>query len=268
MKKEHTHTASSLGEVCDIIHAILKEWDVYESTTLPWYRGQSDFTWSLLPKLYRNSKHAEIEREIVRDFKLKSRKHIKRIPENEVQWLILMQHYGAPTRLLDWSESYMHALFFCVHETNKECDGALWIMHPWWLNQNSIQQQSVPTDSSSHLDEHTIKGNDYESVVRSTKGRTPIAFRPTHNNDRIIAQKGTFTIHGCKKKSIDDLFKKNKNKRHLLKIKINGQSKKRIYSELCQAGITLDAVYPDLVGLCLAITEKYTTDKQCYFPLT
>lgn len=58
------------------------------------------------------------------------------------EWLTLMQHYKAPTRVLDWSESLLIGLYFAVsQDQNKpqspETDGALWILNPDRLNRVS-----------------------------------------------------------------------------------------------------------------------------------
>lgn len=44
-------------------------------------------------------------------------------------WLALMQHHHAPTRLLDWTESLWVAAYFAV-ESNWNSDGAIWWFNP------------------------------------------------------------------------------------------------------------------------------------------
>jgi len=57
------------------------------------------------------------------------------IPKDEWDWIFLMQHYRAPTRLLDWSESPLVALYFAlVDKLQEDSDGALWCMDPIALN--------------------------------------------------------------------------------------------------------------------------------------
>ena len=55
---------------------------------------------------------------------------------NEVlDWLALMQHYGAPTRLLDWTRSPYVALYFALEKADKE--SAVWAINREWLENKS-----------------------------------------------------------------------------------------------------------------------------------
>jgi hypothetical protein len=45
-------------------------------------------------------------------------------------WWMLMQHYGVPTRLLDWTKSFWVALYFAV-EANWNSDGCVFVINTW-----------------------------------------------------------------------------------------------------------------------------------------
>lgn len=77
----------------------LKDYAVSDKIT--WFRGQADAKWELVPSIARNAGHLKAEPIIIKVFKQYSRPHLIDRPGTEWEWVFLMQHHRAPTRLLD-----------------------------------------------------------------------------------------------------------------------------------------------------------------------
>jgi hypothetical protein len=60
------------------------------------------------------------------------------LPADDKGWYFLMQHYGAPTRLLDWTDGALLALSFSVRELKRPRDVSVWILDPSWLNTKTL----------------------------------------------------------------------------------------------------------------------------------
>jgi len=88
------------------------------------FRGHSDEGWELSTKFEREAIKYQCdsfwfknrEHYILHDFQRKAHHYVKNLPESEnyIEWLSLLQHYGGPTRLLDFTYSFYIALFFAV----------------------------------------------------------------------------------------------------------------------------------------------------------
>lgn len=264
----HNNTTIAEGKVSDLSTFIylIKELHningLANSTSQLWFRGQDNCNWDLQPTIYRNSNLNYFEREMVRDFKLLSPEHISNSPANELEWLFLMQHYGMQTRLLDWSESHLVALYFAVLNYTNSDDSVVWLLHPWSLNAVSMKHRTIPISSHPDLEKYTL--DEPHLVNRKINGYLPVAVRPTRNSARIVAQKGTFTVHGNNVKPLNKIIEehnaKGKDQIFLHSVTIDGKSKLKILKELYLAGISYSVIFPEMQGICNDIKIRYSDD--------
>lgn len=133
-------TENTLNDFHDFLEVLL-DYQKKEKHLELWYRGQKDASWRLIPGAFRDDRWQFSEREVLLRFKLHAPALLQDCPDLEDyrKWLPLMQHYGVPTRLLDWSISPLIALFFAVNHHPADTDAAIFMLNPWkW---NSIHYQ-------------------------------------------------------------------------------------------------------------------------------
>jgi len=120
-----TEVEGSISSVIDALkEEITSRFCNIENET--WFRGQSDCHDKLSPSIFRADKYdeAKMYQEFVRKYPEHSSSH-----KTIFEWLTLMQHYGLPTRLLDWTTNLLVALFFAVND-EKNKDGAVFAFNP------------------------------------------------------------------------------------------------------------------------------------------
>ena len=219
-----------------------------------WFRGQSMYDWPLTPGLFRLEGQVS-ESTLLLRFKQSAAQLIATAPKESYDWMFLMQHYGLPTRLLDWSESPLIGLYFAIENAiHHSDDGALWILNPIELNliskiQSNKESFFIPSFEEDVLSSYTIES------VRSQQNLTlrPVAIIATRNNPRIQAQLGVFTVHHTKEETIENA---SVGAPPFLKVKIPASAKESLKKQLSMLGYSRFQVFPELSSISDVIKER------------
>lgn len=203
------------------------------------FRGQSTNR-PLLPSIARKDPKTDttlLEVEMIEEFKRRSNLLIEKSINTDWEWLILAQHYGLKTRLLDWSSNPLVGLWFAVsNERAKDLSSFVYVL-------NASEKLVVNTKTQ-------------ESPFKTASTRI---LRPTLNNSRIISQSGWFTSHRFDTRSSKFIALENNRttKPLLTQIEIKAELKEDIQKKLAIYGINNRVIYPDLPGLCSHLNWKY-----------
>lgn len=235
--------ANSFEEIYKIVSEIKQG---YFSNTEMWFRGQGVSSYLLKPSLFRTRNGIDKERELFLEYeRLVSGIGLKR--ENEWETLIDMQHYGVPTRLLDWTSNLGIALYFAVTSSVNDIPMSLYIMNPLGLNKLSKKNEIpvLPRNAMglSYIDNY-VNRNPFPAQY-------PIAVKCDNINSRVKAQSGMFTIHGDEdnEEEIDIITALLDKKGAIYKIEISPEAYSSIKEYLDITGINDYTIFPDIQGI-------------------
>lgn len=222
-----------------------------------WWRGHADHAWSLVPKVFRSGDSLVLEGNLAHMFVTRAPSRHPNTPMsgNYADWLFLMQHYGLPTRLLDWTESVLVAAFFAVSDpAHKDKDGVLWALDPLRLNLivNARSQILHPSDKAAHkLIQKVFEGpQPREDII--------LAIDPIQVDIRLLVQQSVFTIHGSRLPLDQLITAKNKQPKvqPLERYVIKAEAKQGIRDDLEHFGIRRSTLFPDLGNLAIDIWNR------------
>lgn len=164
----------------------------------------------------------------------------------------VMQHYGLPTRLLDWSEGALVALHFALRHVEDGVDPAVWVLNPWETNRCLADLGDIICVSADKRMKRYLPAP-WEADNLPEK---PAALQAQLNSKRITAQRGVFTIHGSSRKGLEEFQKLGDS---LVKVEINYMEAAIMFDHLVMAGITDSVLFPDLEGLCRELKRYWST---------
>lgn len=237
---------TEIKSVPELIGALERDHKDYKGAL--WFRGHACKDWKLAPSYLRLT-NAPSESTLLKRFKQSAAMLLDRDPKDSFDWLFLMQHYGLPTRLLDWSESPLVALYFAVEDCEKHPgeDATLWSLKPSELNKKANIQDDNEEFFIPSFDDQELKNYSLESLANGPK-RTrllPIATIATRNNSRIQAQLGVFTIHHLDEIAVEDIGDAS----HVAKYTIPVASKLLILDQLRLLGFSKFTMFPELASI-------------------
>lgn len=224
-----------------------------------WFRGCGKYPeHQLEPSLLRHpevksSKQdpVQLEQRLKARFLQTSAPFLSTVPPTDFDWLFLQQHYGVPTRLLDWTENPFIALYFALSSSKDGEDACVWMLDPIKWNQralNNVNLDRIPDATMKQAMEFLRNpGDDFSPS-------DPIAIFGNHTNPRVTAQRGTFLMF-CKSPEI--MEKKIYADDCLKCFCIKNEHKASLYEKLLSIGYTHSVVYPDLSGLGTEIKTSF-----------
>ncbi len=234
---------------------------------ISWYRGVGNASYSLVPTLARRSPTPsptelnKIEKEIGNSFAQRSPPFVHVDFPNKWKMLFYMQHYGIPTRLLDWSESPFVGLYFALTSVardkkgNPSADAALWLCDPVAWNQTALD---YITFTGGVLDENCDEIKAYSPAEDVDQRPTiPVMIYGTHNSPRIVAQRGVFALFGKGTVGMEKIYVEGKFPAGSLeKIVIKKENVTNLLNSLHRKGVAESTIFPDIFGLSLEIRRS------------
>lgn len=265
------------------------------------YRGIGNEKYSLLPGIFRpleedpmgndkyNSYGKNTELDILQEFKSQASSYSTKISDssNLFEWAELAQHYGVPTRFLDWTENPLVSLYFAC-SSDQDKDAAIWVLHK--TNYHSFISNSEK--SSNIFTDNKLAINELFSVIKKEKDDStvlfefPLIYTPYYFDQRMSAQASWFMVWGKNHydlmniigqkhlMSADPIQRKDltttTDKPFICKFIIPSNKKHYILRQIDTLGINAKTLFPGLEGIGKYLEWKYRLNMQeaidAYFP--
>jgi len=190
-----------------------------------WYRGHRLSSWSIKSTAHRwvdrsfeavGQNPPERDRiELLRDVtktlfhRFKARGWQLLSPEERSDWglVFAMQHYGVPTRLVDWTENFVCALYFAQRGRAQTDDAAIFVLNPQKLNKQTIQREGlVALGGDSNVAKNVNTNSYHPAIVRPGEDVETIAVVPVLTNPRMVAQRAAFTLGGANFQPLEERY--------------------------------------------------------------
>lgn len=220
--------------------------------TIGWWRGHAKAEWKLQAQVFRREGPSSQEYALMGHF-------VSRAPSRSIRpcpggndyfgWLFLAQHYGVPTRLLDWSENPLVAAYFAVLDDPND-DGCIWALGTRGLNETfGVTADLVQIRGSAvrEIAESAFTG------IKPSDEREALAIDGQESDPRMLAQMSKFTIHSSR----TPLEQVPTSADWLRQFVIPKAAKARIRKQLSAFGIRRSNLFPDLDSLATELKATF-----------
>jgi len=202
------------------------------------FRGHQDTGWALAPSLERVAhgrfghpfeEHAYIEWRLRRRFERSVHRFVQRVPrrDDDIEWWALMQHHGAPTRLLDWTYSFYIALFFGIERADRGLTSAVWAVDQQWL-MDRLRASKVAAVRRALKYDRSLKTPEAISILVAGEPSVVVPLVPYFINERVSVQQGVFLAPMDLGRPFMDNLRAmappSEMRRHVMKIEVEGDA--------------------------------------------
>lgn len=243
-----------INSIDSMVMQIKKFRDKYQEQPI-WFRGQRNSSWNLIPSIQRGDLHTK-ENFITNDFYIYVNQIEDNAPDktNYAAWMSLMQHYGLPTRILDWSTSPLIASYFALEKNREESnDACIWVLLPRRVNKREGFGEYVYPIDAYTIQEMLIPAFKNNAELEEKFKDKIIACHSVEKNLRMYSQQSAFTVHNSMKK-LEDIC----DSETLFKLIIPAEYKQEFYDSISVLGISTSFIYPDMEHVSKDIINKYS----------
>lgn len=208
------------------------------------------------------SRRPELERVLIREFARKAHLHLPASelpnPRDTLEWLSLMRHYGAPTRLMDWTHSLMVAVHFALTADTRDGQRFRYVfaISTAWVNQRANELVDE-LDKAGERDRD--KGGKH--FRRFFMGDAPRPFVSTANpyrvNERLALQKGVFLCPADVRRSFNEnLAALGGGSGRAFRLDLARRCWPELRDELFRLNIDEEVLFPGIEGLARSVRTR------------
>jgi hypothetical protein len=254
------HRVSSWRELFDALFDVAWDVEIGRVRSPFAYRGCSDASADMTTSLSRLGEHAfEVERPLLRNFQKYAAEAGR--PPDVSTWrtLALAQHYGLPTRLLDWTYSPLVAAHFATHRPELDADAAIWsvdftVVHRHLPEALRLALEEERSDVVTVEMLEAAYGNlrEFDDAAQEPF----VAFmEPPSFDERIVRQWALFSVMSSPTAALDDWL--GRTGVPATRIVIPADLRWEVRDRLDQAGINERLLFPGLDGLAQWLSRYY-----------
>jgi hypothetical protein len=240
------------------------------------FRGHADYRWRLESSLERmlGPKWSPTEARKYEQWSLdhfKSKFHLydteNARPESRLAWLSIMQHYGVPTRLLDFSESPYVALYFALEAYSPEAKKDFSVIA---IDYTAVMERSIahisrkdPSFRETRQSIHPQQDIVFDNVVDRHAYNVAWIAEPRQFNARLDRQAGSFLLSGNPGRRIEDILSlPTYRTARVIKYRVSASLYTAVFALLRKMNVTSKSIYGNLDGLARSIRmqmQAYST---------